>query len=399
MADPYLTQDIIVARIENRRGRRVNLPQPLRPGELGWCMDTKQLFIGVSDEDAVAAVELFRGEPLGSQDLVNQTLLHNIFTFVSEPTTLTDAEKQNLAELAKFPQLYYVSDTNRESINEYERNIEIIRSVKTSVLQSTGSASDIRYTLMYSWTIDSSDQYTFKFFAGCQPPDSFNLTTIANNSYIIDNTVNSAYNNGIVMDAGILFTDTVHESASLSVLINEYITTDSDKAYVTTKQNVEILTEYFKTTSSTDVIVNSPITYELEPSNSFTLVKTIDIINGGNYETSPMTFDGSVSDTFNIDYSISFDDMQGPVMGNDGRFVQTGTLNIILSKGSETVVVSDTSVEHRSSVGYDADVDFSGEYVAPNTVNITYRHNFPSRVLLKLTTKRWISWDNESVQN
>ena len=41
--------DTLVARIQNRRGYKVNLPQPLAPGELGWCIDTKELFIGLDD--------------------------------------------------------------------------------------------------------------------------------------------------------------------------------------------------------------------------------------------------------------------------------------------------------------------------------------------------------------
>ena len=38
--------DFTVSRIQNRRGKRRDLPQPLDPGEFGLCIDTKQLFIG-----------------------------------------------------------------------------------------------------------------------------------------------------------------------------------------------------------------------------------------------------------------------------------------------------------------------------------------------------------------
>lgn len=41
---------VIISRIQNRRGLKQDLPQPLRPGEIGFAMDTQQVFIG-SDPD------------------------------------------------------------------------------------------------------------------------------------------------------------------------------------------------------------------------------------------------------------------------------------------------------------------------------------------------------------
>lgn len=38
--------DIVIAKIQNRRGLLQDLPQPLDPGEFGLCTDTQQLFIG-----------------------------------------------------------------------------------------------------------------------------------------------------------------------------------------------------------------------------------------------------------------------------------------------------------------------------------------------------------------
>lgn len=43
--------ETIVAKLQNRRGRRADLPQPLEPGELGFCTDTGQLFIGGDPND------------------------------------------------------------------------------------------------------------------------------------------------------------------------------------------------------------------------------------------------------------------------------------------------------------------------------------------------------------
>lgn len=37
---------VIISRIQNRRGLKQDLPQPLRPGEIGFATDTRQVFIG-----------------------------------------------------------------------------------------------------------------------------------------------------------------------------------------------------------------------------------------------------------------------------------------------------------------------------------------------------------------
>jgi hypothetical protein len=40
-----------IARIQHRRGLRTDLPTNLEEGELGWCMDTKELFLGNSQAE------------------------------------------------------------------------------------------------------------------------------------------------------------------------------------------------------------------------------------------------------------------------------------------------------------------------------------------------------------
>jgi hypothetical protein len=50
--------DTVVARIQNRRGYKINLPQPLAPGELGWCIDTKELFIGLDSSTSSSTMAI-----------------------------------------------------------------------------------------------------------------------------------------------------------------------------------------------------------------------------------------------------------------------------------------------------------------------------------------------------
>jgi hypothetical protein len=46
--------NVIISRIQNRRGLKQDLPQPLRPGEIGFTLDTRQVFIGADPEDATS---------------------------------------------------------------------------------------------------------------------------------------------------------------------------------------------------------------------------------------------------------------------------------------------------------------------------------------------------------
>ena len=48
-------ENTIIARLQNRRGLKQDLPQPLRPGEIGFAIDSKQVYIGSDPSDAVSA--------------------------------------------------------------------------------------------------------------------------------------------------------------------------------------------------------------------------------------------------------------------------------------------------------------------------------------------------------
>lgn len=49
MTDINNENNIIISRMQQRRGLKQDLPQPLRPGEFGFAVDSQQLFIGTDD--------------------------------------------------------------------------------------------------------------------------------------------------------------------------------------------------------------------------------------------------------------------------------------------------------------------------------------------------------------
>jgi len=55
VADPYNDENqTIIGRMQQRRGLKQDLPQPLRPGEFGFTVDSQQLYIGADPEQAPA---------------------------------------------------------------------------------------------------------------------------------------------------------------------------------------------------------------------------------------------------------------------------------------------------------------------------------------------------------
>ena len=45
---------VIISRIQQRRGLKQDLPQPLRPGEIGFATDSRQIYIGADTSDPVS---------------------------------------------------------------------------------------------------------------------------------------------------------------------------------------------------------------------------------------------------------------------------------------------------------------------------------------------------------
>ena len=59
-------------RIKNRRGLKADLPQPLADGEIGLALDTRELFIGVGNQDNL------------NTDVQVSSSIHNVKSFVAE---------------------------------------------------------------------------------------------------------------------------------------------------------------------------------------------------------------------------------------------------------------------------------------------------------------------------
>lgn len=97
----------IISRIQQRRGLKQDLPQPLRPGELGFATDTNQLYIGAdpseyyNDYSKISRVEQVAGAALALNTITANKLITFTVPFyeftVTVPNTTTHTWLSNSA--------------------------------------------------------------------------------------------------------------------------------------------------------------------------------------------------------------------------------------------------------------------------------------------------------------
>jgi len=149
----------IVARMLNRRGRRINLPQPLDAGELGWCLDTKQLFVGLDPENALPAIETYIG-PSTMAD-ANTILNTQIIEFTTPYLRLktnhpniyskNNSEEDVLAVLANVPVSSFVLGNNGGTSSTLESNIDVMNEIRLQIAQVMSGIGNYPYTYVYDW--------------------------------------------------------------------------------------------------------------------------------------------------------------------------------------------------------------------------------------------------------
>ena len=100
MAEPYNDENkTIISRMQQRRGLKQDLPQPLRPGEFGFTVDSQQLYIGADPDQAPAynktsVYENTTGAVEIADTIMNNQMIYFTFPFKKyakgEPTGATN---------------------------------------------------------------------------------------------------------------------------------------------------------------------------------------------------------------------------------------------------------------------------------------------------------------------
>ena len=71
--------NVVISRIQNRRGLKQDLPQPLREGELGLALDSSQVYIGGDINASTSNISSFESTTSAislTQDIANTRIIH-----------------------------------------------------------------------------------------------------------------------------------------------------------------------------------------------------------------------------------------------------------------------------------------------------------------------------------
>lgn len=364
--------DVTITRLQNRRGRKVDLPQPLQPGEIGLCEDTHEIFIGRNaSESNSPAVNVFSPT---NYPTVNTHLTDNIIVadLVSPSVALTKAELDNLksvisavnANVSGVSSLVTIYDGAGDTDNS---NIIIVQAnVEPSSINPAIYRLYISIKPTYPADVDFTGPLTIPEYKQ-QLLDQ--LTSSVSLALAADSSIStSVVGTGLVVNE---VSGTVDVSVhSIANSIASCINFVAAQGIVTSSLNLQILTGNSSLLGSTPAdFLARPIEIDLPPSP-------------GNFSTiSNLVYDIDSSDALFIDYTVSYH-------SGANQYSSTGKLSVAVNQEMLTANVADETNEV-SNVSNN--IYFRAEYAgAPaNTVSIQYQHDFPTSVTLKVMTNRW----------
>lgn len=160
---------IVISRIQNRRGRRENLPQPLSPGEIALTADTDQAWIGNDPDLATPAVRVYKDKNFTNA----QTILdNNIVEAIFDPTFTAADFVTLVTEL-----------TADNSITLVEGDIKYDETFRGEILSVTVDGAGSNYSLGDTVTATSSSGSGFTGEVGTTtsgPPGPIGTITVTN---------------------------------------------------------------------------------------------------------------------------------------------------------------------------------------------------------------------------
>ena len=204
---------VIISRIQNRRGLKQDLPQPLRAGELGFAIDSRQVFIGADTDDSISASynkTLTFENTTGAKDTLKSIANNQIISFTVPHIRYTkgefDGQTKSVSYTPTTTKTYTLSDgtTNTRPVfpvtitDPYIVNIasnlyfkaEEITVVKNTVpLKGQNSPTiagvpDSGYDYVLNANASTSNTHTLNFRVAPESTDSVGITYYGNSAVI-----------------------------------------------------------------------------------------------------------------------------------------------------------------------------------------------------------------------
>lgn len=332
--------DVIVAKIENRRGLRRDLPQPLLPGELGFCLDTLQLFIGADPDN------------------INSVISPVIETFTPDTQSMLYANSVAQTQVIQVT----LTDVNTPVLDgEYGADIVVTAYEYDTQGVPTSGMSFLGY-FTPPGTIPTITQGPARWFGDL-------LGNPTNEFVVVSGAV------ALVMDDNIYTVQYAGAAAEVMNFVFEEPVTMNRPGLVTVRQNVEIYTETTQVSGGgggdNSNILMPGIRFTLPPS-----VATWTPISG-------FTFQLTSADAFVVDYSL-YDITNAPT-----EYTKVGTLHITTDGTTASLIDSGTDID---TSGDSITVEFRA-VVSGTTLAVEYITSFPVPTMTFTTnTRRWLSF-------
>lgn len=360
----------VISRIQNRRGLRQNLPQPLRPGEVALTGDTRQVWIGNEDLPPYGVRTYDRD--LNVIDLVSPVLEQQILS-VRFNNDLTESQYQSLLNWFRreneflFPA--FVAGQPNPAVHynqtvqlQWDRGRYLFFGLRTTEL---AYAADINP----NWLTDPAQPLAAFLALFPDPLPGIQAVRTADQEFPTDlGTGELDWLGQPGLFRVLVCNNTDLQSAALggiSLLINTVSSTDATpEEYVTTLGNIEIGTvDEFEQILDLppDSLFLNPFRADLSPT-------------GGSVASTGFEFGIDVTDTIFIEYSIS-----------TATQAAVGTLRLTAYTGSDVVVFDDRV----DTVGnFDVTLTASANL---GTLDLQYVNDTADTARLSFVVRRWLS--------
>jgi hypothetical protein len=346
--------DLLVSRIQNRRGNMVDLPQPLRAGEFGWCLDTGRLFIGSDDDPGLVAsgVHIFANLIPTAQTILDENILiidtsGATFDFATFVTDMGNpANFPTVSGLGSPPATVEIGSDN--ILEDSASNLVFV--ALTDDQKGAGAANVPSYQTDILAILVTQD--AVNFIAGD--------ITLAGATYTIgpEGTFSTA----------------THETANaLSELMNNV---SDPVAIANTNLNIEVLTD--GNLGLEDIIMN-PTAFTLAATDVYPAIGTF-----ADFPITGITYDTALTDTFLLEYSVYGDD-------GSNYIHMTGAMKISTLDSPQKVSMAEDFVRSEDPDPLNGEIQFQ-PVISSGSVKLQYSHNLPMSVDFKTTARRWLSF-------
>lgn len=301
---------IIPARIQNRRGKRQNLPQPLLPGELGFCVDTNELFIGSDPSDpssitypVITVYDAYVGGDITGLDPNDAQFSDMVYTAVANKIIdeyVVQVDIVNQSQVSGYDHILNLSDVTGAT-TEPVKIVTQIKDVNDVVLHTR-----IYITRSTPLMLSEVDYGGTLSYVGVHVPfkgtrANFTGITVGGHPYEVGDSHAIARLINFVFDySGDFITAIGHGTGLVTVGQNIQVFTDSAK-----KPSEKQLTAQFDLINSTDR--STGLWYSLYEDDSYVIqysVKSANYARTGKLTVTFLNFDATLTDEYQEMYNL-----------------------------------------------------------------------------------------------